>query len=451
MMVLTKTRRIMMISTHGYVSAGPVLGQPDTGGQVVYVLELSKCLAELGCGVDIFTRRFEGQPAVEQVGPGVRVVRVPCGGDRFIPKETLCEHIPEWTARTADLLARQRLRYDFIDSHYWDAGLAGMALADECRIPHVHTPHSLGAWKRDGMAGQAGAAELAQYNFIRRIRDERAVYAACDLLIATTPQQREILTAEEYDVSPERIEVLPPGYAPSRFHPVAERRRDAIKRKLGLQGKLVLALGRLAHNKGYDLLLRAMPHVFERHDDARLLLAVGSQRLADDERNQLRALRRLAGELDIADRVLFRDYIPDDELADYYRAADVFALSSRYEPFGMTAIEAMACGTPTVITTAGGLCEQVTWGLDSIYADPCDTAAFGHALCQVLAHPRVARQLSRAGSQKAREGFTWPAIARRLLAALYGDDRPATIPWSQAVAVGRRVEGPHPSAIASSR
>lgn len=428
-MTATLGTRIMMISTHGYVSAGPVLGQPDTGGQVVYVLELSKCLGDLGYAVDIFTRRFADQPQVEHVNDRVRIVRAPCGGDDFIPKETLCDHIPEWVTGAADFIARRRLRYEFIDSHYWDAGLAGMALAERLRIPHVHTPHSLGAWKRDGMAGHAQADELERhYNFVRRIGDEKAIYAACDLLIATTAQQRQILAADEYDVSPEKMEIIPPGFAPSRFHPVGEARRQALKRQLGMQGQIVLALGRLAHNKGYDLLLRAMPSVFERHEQARLLLAIGSQHLNDDEQDQLRALRALAVELGIAHRVLFRDYIGDDELAEYYRAADVFALSSRYEPFGMTAVEAMACGTPTVITTEGGLCEQVTWGLESLYADPRDPEAFGHALCQVLHHPRVARQLALAGARKARECFTWPGIGKRLLAALYGDDLPSTIP-----------------------
>lgn len=446
------TRRVMMISTHGYVSAGPVLGRPDTGGQVVYVLELSKCLAKMGYAVDIFTRRFEDQPSFEQVHERVRVVRIPCGGDHFIPKETLCEYIPEWANLAADFIANQRLCYEFINTHYWDAGLAGLALAREFQLPHLHTPHSLGVWKRDGMAGQADAAEFERrYNFVRRIHDERAIYAACDLLIATTPQQYEILTADAYEASPERIEVLPPGYAPSRFYPVGEQRRQALKRALGLEGKVVLALGRLAHNKGYDLLLRAMPYVFQRHGDARLLLAIGSQRLSAREQAQLLALRELAGELGIADRVLFRDYIPDADLADYYRAADVFALSSRYEPFGMTAIEAMACGAPVVITTEGGLWREVAWGLEAIYADPCDPEAFGHALSQVLLYPRVARQLSEAGSQKAQKCFTWPNIARRLLAALYGDEQRATIPLPPAMAQERRrpAEGPARRPVAS--
>jgi mannosylfructose-phosphate synthase len=119
--------------------------------------------------------------------------------------------------------------------------------------------------------------------------------------------------------------------------------------------------------------------------------------------------------LGLEGRILFGNYIPDDELADSYRAADVFALSSRYEPFGMTAIEAMACGTPTVITTEGGLWNQITWGLEALYANPNDCEAFGHSLLEVLQYPQVSDQLAKYGSQKARARFTWTGVAQQLL------------------------------------
>jgi mannosylfructose-phosphate synthase len=161
-----------------------------------------------------------------------------------------------------------------------------------------------------------------------------------------------------------------------------------------------------------------MPTVFQRIDDARLLLAVGSTEPSPREIEQIEELRQLARELGIADRVLFRDYIPDDQLADHYRLADVFALSSRYEPFGMTAVEAMACGTPTVITTEGGLWEMVTWGLEAVYANPFDPEAFAHAVVTILRYPRVADQLALHGSQKARARFTWNGVAQQVLGVL---------------------------------
>lgn len=410
----SRPKRIMMISTHGYVSAEPEFGKPDTGGQVVYVLELSKCFARMGYRVDILTRQFEGQPASENVADRVRLLRFPCGGPDFIPKETLCESIPEWVENVAEYIAAHELEYSFINSHYWDAGLAGQALANRLHVAHFHTPHSIGAWKRDNMDGDPTELER-KYNFRHRVREEKVIYDECDLLIATTPAQRDILTQSEYDAPAEKIRVVPPGYDDRRFFPVSRATRQAVKPELDLDGRIVLALGRMAHNKGYDLLIRAMPAVFDRVADAKLLLAIGSTDPSPREIEQIDELRGLAKELEIEDRVLFRDFIPDEQLADYYRAADVFALSSRYEPFGMTAVEAMACGTPTVVTTEGGLWEQVTWGLEALYANPFDPEAFGHAVAAILTHPQVSGQLAKFGSQKARARFTWTGIAQQIL------------------------------------
>jgi len=409
--------RIMMISTHGYVAAEPEFGKPDTGGQVVYVLELSKCLARMGYEVDILTRRFEDQPAIDRVTSRVRVLRFPCGGNQFIPKETLCESIPEWVAHVARYIRSDGRPYHFINSHYWDAGLAGQSLANLFGIPHFHTPHSIGAWKRDNMDGDPAELER-KYNFRQRIREEKVIYDECDELIATTPTQRDILVESEYDVPSPKIHVIPPGYDDHRFFPVSRATRAALKQELDLHGRIVLALGRMAKNKGYDLLIQAMPVVFERVKDAHLLLAVGSTEPDESEIEQIDSLRKLARELGISDHVHFHDYIPDEQLADFYRAADVFALSSRYEPFGMTAVEAMACGTPAVVTTEGGLWEQVTWGLEALYANPFDPEAFGHAIASVLMHREVADQLAKHGAQKARARFTWTGIAQQLLRLL---------------------------------
>jgi mannosylfructose-phosphate synthase len=257
-----------------------------------------------------------------------------------------------------------------------------------------------------------------KYNFSKRIREEKVIYDECDLIIATTPAQRDILQDGVYDVPLDKIRVIPPGYDDQRFFPVSLATRRLLKQRFSLEGSIVLAVGRMAKNKGYDLLLRAMPTVFRRVADAKLVLAVGSTNPNEAEQELIRSLHDLAIELDITERVIFKDYIIDDELADYYRAADVFALSSRYEPFGMTAIEAMACGTPAVVTTEGGLCEQVAWGIEALYANPFDPEAFGHAVTAVLQHAQVAGQLSKFGPRKARSRFTWNGIAQQLLISL---------------------------------
>jgi len=413
-----------MISTHGYVAAEPEFGMPDTGGQVVYVLELSKHLARLGYRVDIYTRKFEKQKQIEKVDDRVRVIRIPCGGKEFIPKETLCEDIPEWVENATEYIQSKKLTYTFINSHYWDAGLAGQGVANRLDIPHLFTPHSIGAWKRDNMDGDPAELE-EKYNFNKRIREEKVIFDECDVVIATTGQQRHVLLGGDYDVPESKIQVIPPGYDDTRFYPVSYATKQALKKELDAEGPIVLALGRLARNKGYDLLIESMPAVVERVPEARLLLAIGSNQLSEFEEGLLQELKEKAASLGISDKVIFRGYVPDELLADYYRVADVFALSSRYEPFGMTAVESMACGTPTVVTTEGGLWPLLTWGVDALYANPFDPPAYGHAIANILQFPRVYQQLAKYGSQTARARFTWTGISQSILNLLNNIGQPA--------------------------
>ncbi|MCC7385820.1 MAG: glycosyltransferase [Deltaproteobacteria bacterium] len=416
-LVETSGPRIAMVSTHGYVAQPPPLGAADTGGQVVYVLELSKQLAELGYEVDIWTRRFEEQAEVEVVTERVRILRVPCGGPGFIPKEYLHEQLTEWSEHALELIRRQGLEYQLIDSHYWDGGLAGQALAQALGVPHVHTPHSLGLWKLRQMEkdyAEDRASFEREYNFAERIERERALYAAADLVVATTPPQVEMLR-DDYEVDVAKCKMIPPGYDDRRFFPVSEATRQSVRQRLGFSGDVILALGRLATNKGYDLLISAFRLVAERDRDASLYLPIGGATLDDDEKKRLEDLQGLARSLGLEDRIRFGGYIPDAELADYYRAADAFVLSSRYEPFGMTAVEAMACGTPTIVTVHGGLWQALTFGRHALFADPFDPEDLGMMMLKPFRLPRLRARMARMGAHKARSLFSWTGIAHQLL------------------------------------
>lgn len=423
---VTEKPRIAMISTHGYVAAVPPLGAADTGGQVVYVIELSKKLAELGYLVDVWTRRFDDQPEIDVVSDSVRVIRVPCGGEEFIPKEYLYQKLPEWSENALRYIDRHKLRYHFINSHYWDAGLAGQHLSDVLGIPHVHTPHSLGAWKRkqmeDDFPGDSESFEK-KYNFRGRIHFEGIIYQQCDLLVATTPIQREALL-KYYGIAKEKCQMIPPGYDDNRFFPVSGASRKSIRQRLNFKGRVVLGIGRLALNKGYDLLINAFQIVLERVPEAVLHLAVGGMVLDEAEEKLLAELKGQVAALGLEGHVVFTGFVPDDELPDYYRAADVFVLSSRYEPFGMTAIEAMASGTPTVVTTNGGLYRAISYGRHALYADPFDEVDLGITIYKTLAHRRLKDRLSRMGAHKARSLFTWTGIAQQLIAAV--EQRPSS-------------------------
>jgi len=409
-----------MVSTHGYVAAAPPLGAADTGGQVVYVLELSKKLAQLGFEVDIWTRRFEDQPEIDIVNERVRVIRVPCGGPRFLDKEYLVRHLAEWSENALRFIKKHGLKYQFFNSHYWDAGHATQRLAEALDVPHVHTPHSLGLWKRQLMETDFPddvANFEKEYNFNQRITEETLLYRHCDQVIATTPPQVDMLV-KDYGAPVRRVHMIPPGYDDNRFFPVSDSSRIAARQRLGYEGKVILAIGRLARNKGYDLLIDGFSVVASRLPDAMLHLAAGGSSPNPAEQEILAGLKEQAAALGLADRVKFHGFVADTDLADHYRAADVFVLSSRYEPFGMTAIEAMACGTATVITTHGGLYRAVTFGRHALYADTFDKEDLGITITKVLKHPMLAHRLARMGAHKARSLFTWTGIAQQLISLI---------------------------------
>ena len=408
------TNNILMISLHGYVGEEPELGKPDTGGQVVYVLELAKRFSRLGLGVDLVTRRFENQPEYDEVNDNLRVWRIPFGGKNFIRKEDMHDHITDFVTNFLSATRKRGNRYDIVYSHYWDAGAAGQKIAEELEIPHVHTPHSLGWWKQRNMGTDMGEKEMEKkYRFEERIRKEFLIFQMCDHVIATTEQQSELLM-KHYDLLDRRISVIPPGMDEDRFSPVRKEDQLELHKKLEFQPNDVLTLGRMAHNKGYDLLLQALPTLFQLAPDARLVAAVGAEDTGQDKAG-VSSLKKIAKELGISDKIVWRNYVADEDLANYYRAAAVFAMPSRYEPFGMVAIEAMACGTPAVITVHGGLFDLIDYGHHALYADPNRPVEFGTMLAFPILYPNLSHQLSVEGARFARRNFGWTGIAKKIL------------------------------------
>lgn len=410
-----RSPRILMISTHGYVATQPELGRPDTGGQVVYVREMSKALANCGFEVDILTRRFEDQPSYEYVSKGVRILRCAYGGNGFLPKEELAEYVPQLIDAYFQDPHFQDKCYTLISSHYWDAGVAGGKLAKRLGVPHIHTPHSMGLLKRQNRAwGVQGESPSDHLN--ERIQQERVIYHRADLIVPTAAEQTRCLSeCDEYNVPEEKVEQIPPGLDEHIFYQLSDGKRMGLKRALGWISPTVFAAGRLATSKGYDLLIQSFPAVLRRIPDAKLVLAIGGATRSQEEAELLAQLKGLATSLGLRDHVSFTPCVEQHRLADYYRAADVFVLCSRNEPFGMTAVEAMACGTPTVVSTRGGLWEELTWGHDCIYCDPQDTEALSQAICSPLQHPRIRQQLSFNGSVTARSRYTWKRVANRFL------------------------------------
>ena len=407
-------KSILMISLHGYVGANAELGKPDTGGQVVYVLELAERFSRLGKKVDLVTRQFEDQPEYDVVDENYSVWRIPFGGKKFIRKEDMHDHLKKFVTNCLAAIKKEGKKYDVVYSHYWDAGYAGQKIAEELGISHVHTPHSVGWWKRRTMGSDMDEKEMEKtYRFKERIRKEYFVYQMCNYVIATTLPQVDLLT-KQYDVLPRNCGMIPPGIDENRFFPVPSKENDKIRSKYDIQPSDILTLGRMAHNKGYDLLIQALPTVLELCPEARLVAAIGSDQSDQDDQGVAK-LKKLATDLGVMDKIKWKSYIADEDLANVYRSANIFAMPSRYEPFGMVAIEAMACGTPSVVTVHGGLYDLIDFGNQALFADPHRPIEFGAMMSMPLLYPKMRNELSVEGARFARRNFGWTGIAKRMI------------------------------------
>jgi mannosylfructose-phosphate synthase len=406
-------KSILMISLHGYVGANAELGKPDTGGQVVYVLELAERFSRLGKRVDLVTRQFEDQPEYDHVNENYDVWRIPFGGKKFIRKEDMHDHLKKFVTNTLAAIKKENKKYDVVYSHYWDAGWAGQKIAEELGICHVHTPHSLGWWKQNSMGSDMDEKEMEKtYRFKERIRKEYFVFQMCNFVIATTLPQVDLLV-EQYDMLPKNCSMIPPGIDENRFYPVPSKENDKIRLKYDISPLDVLALGRMAHNKGYDLLINALPTLFELCPEAKLVAAIGGD--SQQDRDGIEKLKQIASEMGVMDKIKWKNYIADKDLANVYRSASIFAMPSRYEPFGMVAIEAMASGTPSVVTVHGGLCDLIDFGNQALFADPHRPKEFGAMMAMPLLYPNLRNEMSVEGARFARRNFGWTGIAKRML------------------------------------
>ena len=223
---------ILMLSLHGLIRGSDLeLGRDaDTGGQILYVVELARSLARQRqvTKVDLLTRRIEDPTVsseyarpVETLGKHARIIRLPCGPRRYLRKESLWPYLDQLVDRALLFLREQKRLPDVIHSHYADAGYVGMQLSQLLGIPQVHTGHSLGRSKHQRLLAQGRKPQALerQFNFRRRIAAEEAVLQNASLIITSTPQE----SAEQYGLytnyHPERAIVIPPGTDISRFAP----------------------------------------------------------------------------------------------------------------------------------------------------------------------------------------------------------------------------------------
>jgi D-inositol-3-phosphate glycosyltransferase len=386
--------RLALLSLHSCPRGKP--GTRDTGGMQVYVMELARALARRGHVVDIFTRTHPGRHAqVSQCGPLVRLVHVTDGGGET-SKVQLYAHLGRFQEGVECFRQSAGVDYDVIHSHYWLSGLAGLTLSRNWQAPHLVTFHTLGAAKDRSGAGPPESP--------LRLQSECRVAWACTRIIASTPREQLELAAN-CQPHPAPVAVVPCGCNLRLFKPLD---RNLARTRLGLNvRRLVLAVGRLDHVKGYDLLLKSFALL---PGKSTRLLVVGGD--SGDQADRQR-LEKLAEELGIGGRVAFHEAVSQPRLKLYYSAADACVISSRYETFSMVALEALACGTPVAATDVGGIRPLLRDPAAGMIAAEMTPASLAEALKATLA------QNSGTGSRKLRRGlvkeYAWDRVAARMV------------------------------------
>lgn len=407
-------KRICMLTVHGFVDPKPVLGKTDTGGQVTYVLELSKALAKKGIKVDIYTRRFQHKKSIEHINKDVRIIRIPCGGKKFIPKEELFPYLDIFVNNMDRFIKKNKLKYEVFHSHYWDAGYVAMKLTERLGYSFVHTFHSLGAWKKENMGGNALEMEK-MFHFKQRIKWEKVIYKKMKALVMTSTDMIS-RSRRFYDYKRKNYIVLPAGVNTAFFRPLKKSEKE---RRIDVPHNYVFWVGRFDTNKGLDYLLRAFSTIVTKNKDLFLVIGGGSKKPKAREKKLKEDLQNIVNNTFIKNRVFFAGYIKDELLPPYYRKAKFFVLPSKFEPFGMTAAEAMACGTAVIASNRSGIRKFLKNKKNCLIVNPSNQKDLGWALQVLNKNYHFRDTIAKAGMKLARDKFSWLKIADQSLKFYY--------------------------------
>ena len=438
----TRPLYIALISVHGLIRGRNLeLGRDaDTGGQILYVVELARALARQPgvAQVDLITRKIVddqvsadyAQP-LEPLSENARIVRIEAGPSGYIPKEQLWPHLDALADNAADFFREQNRIPDIIHSHYADGGYVGSHLANLLGVPLVHTGHSLGRVKRHRLLASGLSAELIEerYNMTRRIEAEELTLATAERVITSTHQEIE----EQYELydhyQPEQMCVIPPGTNLDEFvPPCGDEFRSSVFRGLARflrdpRKPMILALSRPDKRKNIVAVVEAYGQSSKLREMANLVIVAGNRDDVDElEEGAQEVFHELFVAIDRYDlygQVALPKHHRRDQVPLFYRIAaatgGVFVNPALTEPFGLTLIEAAACRLPVVATEDGGPRDIIANCRNGILVDPLDTESIAHALERLLSDRSFYETCAENGLKGVREHYSWDAHAKRYL------------------------------------
>jgi len=410
-MHLAERPKVAFISEHA--SPAALLGGVDAGGQNVYVDEISRNLGAMGISVDIFTRLDSPEsPGVRNWSKGVRIINVPAGPKQHVFRDDLWTLMPEFTRNMLDFIKRNNIRYDLIHSNFWMSGWAATKLKHRANIPMIHIFHAMGKTKRKHQGDMDTSPT-------ERITIEQLVASEADYLIAQCPSEKLELT-EDYGVDPAKVVIIPSAVNIERFRPIG---KEAARTLIGLdwRGPVIGYVGRIIPRKDVRNIVLALHKVITNRPDLNpLLMLVGGETREPDPKAtpEIRVLQSMILELGLQDRVIFIGKRQPDELYAYYSAADLIVTTPWYEPFGLTPLEAMACGRPVIGSNVGGIAFTVSDGETGYLVPPKSPETLAARIIELLDKDDLRERMGSNARHRVVKLFTWERAAE-LTAQLY--------------------------------
>jgi glycogen(starch) synthase len=381
------------------------------GGISSHVHDLSMALTRRNVTVHVVTCDFPGAPEYEQVD-GVTVHRF----NSKIPSPSFLGWIfsmnQAMAERAIDVINDNDEEIDVIHAHDWLVSEAAVKVGHAFSKPLVSTIHATEMGRRGGI-----------HNDYQRTINEverHLINQSSEVICCSNYMADQVSSA--FNIQNDRLHVIPNGVNAAKFS--GKVSTMPVKQRYAKNGeKIVSFVGRLVHEKGVHVLVGAVPKVLTTMPKVNFVI-VGEGGMKD-------YLSKEAWDFGVADHVFFAGFVDEKTLISIYRASDAAVFPSLYEPFGITALEAMAAKTPVIVTDTGGLAEIVEHektGIE-VYVDNSDSLAWG--ILRVLKNPDVAKRIRENGYQKVLREYDWNAIAERTLkvyeSALVATSRPEAI------------------------
>ena len=327
--------KIALVSVHG----DPRLqaGGKDAGGMNIYIREVVEKLSNSSVEVDVFTRDHNRKNEIEGHFSDINVNYIHAG-DNSLDKVGIFNHIDEFVEGVNDFKNKNNKSYDLIFAHYWLSGVASLRLKKLWNVPVVTTFHTIQEIKQEAFP--------FNHDDPHRESQEKFISKNSDALVVWSKHEKNFIQSN-YDVDSGKIFIIPPGVDLELFKPISkDKARKEIKIANDL--KVILFVGRLERLKGLDTLLEALSMIEQ--EKINLLVVGGLYNISEVSR-----LKKICNELNLSEKVHFIGSINRSDLNLYYSSSDICVLPSYYESFGLSALEAAACGIPVVASKKGGL------------------------------------------------------------------------------------------------